>query len=505
MELLDRYLNNITMYRLVLYILIFLLGVSLIFSFLKILPFDVFSLAFSALFLVIVSWLTNTIFAKVFQAPTNLESTYISALILALIIPPIKAPADLMFLFWASVLTISSKYILAIGKKHIFNPVALAVAVTALSINQSASWWIGNPSMAPFVLLGGFLIVRKIKRIDLVLSFLLAASVTVLGFSFLKGNDLTESFQKIIYYSPLLFFASVMLTEPLTTPPKKSLQIIYGALIGFLFAPQIHVGSFYSTPELSLLVGNIFSYLVSPKEKLILKLKEKIQLTEDIYDFVFQSSQKLKYLPGQYIEWTLKYDNPDSRGVRRFFTLASSPTEDNIRIGLKFFNSPSSFKKNLLSMNPGSEIVVSQLAGEFVLPKDQNKKLVFIAGGIGITPFRSIIKYLLDNNQKRQVTLFYSNKLASEIVYTDVFNQAAQKLGIETIYTITDTTQVPAGWKGRVGYIDQKMIQEEVPYFTERFFYISGPHSMVVTFKQVLIAMGVKNNQIITDYFPGFA
>jgi len=86
------------------------------------------------------------------------------------------------------------------------------------------------------------------------------------------------------------------------TPPTKKLQIIYGAIIGFLFTPYLHIGGVYSSPELALVIGNLFSYLVSPKYKLFLRLKKKIQITPEIIDFVFVPDKKFNFAPGQYME-----------------------------------------------------------------------------------------------------------------------------------------------------------------------------------------------------------
>src|SRR5260221_1560729 len=171
-KFIDRVLNTITMYRLVLYYLIFLLAIAIILCYLGILPYDPLTLLFSIGFLLAVSGITNAIFAWAFKAPANVESVYISALILALILTPARPSHDLLFLGWAAVLANASKYIVAINKKHLFNPVAFAVALTALTIDQTASWWVGTLSMLPFILLGGILVVRKIQRTDLVVSFL---------------------------------------------------------------------------------------------------------------------------------------------------------------------------------------------------------------------------------------------------------------------------------------------------------------------------------------------
>src|SRR5438552_8645071 len=219
--LIDRRLNQITMYRLVLYYLIFLLGVGMLLCFTGILPYDPFALLFTIGVEVAVCAITNAIFAKAFGVPANTESVYVSALILALIITPLQSTHDLWFLGWSAVLAMASKYILAINRKHLFNPVAFAVALTYLTINQSASWWVGDAAMLPFVLIGGILIVRKIRRFDLVISFLLAAFATILALSILNRAPIIATLQQTLVYSPLLFFAFVILTEPLTTPPAR--------------------------------------------------------------------------------------------------------------------------------------------------------------------------------------------------------------------------------------------------------------------------------------------
>lgn len=500
----DDVLNRITMYRLMLYYLIFLLGAAVVLAFAGVLGYDPYALLFTIGFLLAACSITNWIFAKVFGVPANAESTYISALILALIITPLQSTHDLWFLGWAAVWAMASKYIVAINKKHLFNPVAFAVALTYLTINQSASWWVGDAPLLPFVLVGGILIVRKLKRFDLVFSFLLTVLLTVLVLSFFNGDDVIAALQRIIVYSPLAFFAVTILTEPLTTPPSSGLRLVYGGIVGLLFSPQIHFGAFYTTPEIAILLGNVFSYLVSPKTKLILNLKDKVQLAPDIYDFVFTPARQFAFAPGQYMEWTLGHADPDSRGNRRYFTLASSPTEEEVRLGIKFYRHSSSFKRAMLTMDESCEIVASQLAGDFVLPSNPKQKCVFIAGGIGITPFRSMIKYLLDTHQRRPIVLFYVNRAVDDLVYQDVFDQARRELGIKTVYTITDTRMVPAAWQGRTGRLTPQLIKAEVPDYRKCVFYISGPKGMVDSFKDLLNQLQVDAARIKTDFFPGF-
>ena len=236
----------------------------------------------------------------------------------------------------------------------------------------------------------------------------------------------------------------------------------------------------------------------------MLKLKKVEEVGTGMYDFIFKKP-RLAFRPGQYLEWTLGHGNVDSRGNRRYFTIASSPTEPDLRLGVKFYEKPSSFKKKMLEMTLGEEIMAGQLAGDFVLPRDKKKKLVFIAGGIGITPFRSMVKYLSDHGEKRDVALFYSNRTTAEIAYRDIFDEASKTIGLKTIYAVTGAGETPPEKNGRKGHIDGALIRREVPDYRDRIFYISGTHAMVSAMETTLHNMGIPRRQIKTDFFPGFA
>lgn len=494
MTFIDNLLNRITMYRLVLYYLAALVLCAFALSIFSLMPFDPGAIALSTALVLFVCVGANWIFARVFEAETNVESLYITALILVLIISPVMASnrAGIGFLIFASVWAMASKYIFAIGKKHLFNPVAFAVALAALAIHEPATWWVGgNMWLAPIVIIGGLLVVRKMRRFDLVLGFMLVA----LAATFMTASPSADYMQLLVqtlFHSSFFFLAFAMLTEPLTTPPSRTLRISYGALVGFLFAPNIHIGAFYVTPELALLAGNVASYLASPKGRYTLTLTRIEQAANGVYDFVFAPDRRFSFAPGQYMEWTLGHRYPDNRGNRRYFTLASAPTSREVRLGVKFYDPPSTFKRALAGMKPGGTLSVSHVAGGFVLPRKKDRKLVFIAGGIGITPFRSMIEYLLSAKERRDIVLLYANRTEADIAYRPILDRAQAELGIRTVY-VTGTL------------IDAALIAKEVPDYRERTFYLSGPHAMVETFKSVLRAMGVSFLKIKSDFFPGFA
>lgn len=500
LKIVDDFLNGVTMYRLVLYYLAVLLVAALLFSFFGILPYDPTAMVFSTVLIIVLCAGVQWIFARVYRVAANIESTYITALILALIIPPVPASniQGVGFLVFASVWAIASKFMIAPGKKHVFNPAAFAVALSAVAINQPATWWVGgNIPLLPFALIGGLLIVRKIQRFDLVASFtVLVLSMTAIA---VPHENYAAQVFKMLAHSPFFFFAFVMLTEPLTTPPQRGMRLVYGAFVGLLFAPAFHVGDFYLTPELALLAGNIFSYAVSPKGRFMLALKEIQEAAHDTYDFLFIPDRKFSFQPGQYMEWTLGHRYPDNRGNRRYFTIASSPGENMIRLGVKFYPHSSTFKHALAQMEPGGQISVSHLAGGFVLPKDPKEKLVFIAGGIGVTPFRSMVQHLLDIRERRDIVVLYSNKTKKEVAYKDVFGRAASELGIQTLYAFTEEEVEGAG------PITPARILNAIPDYRGRTFYISGPRGMVEAFKKTLRELGVSPFKIKTDFFPGFA
>jgi len=292
-----------------------------------------------------------------------------------------------------------------------------------------------------------------------------------------------------------------MLTEPLTAPTTRWPRIAFAAIVGFLFAPNIHIGSFYFTPELALLAGNLFAYAVSPKGRFVLTLERIEQTAVDSYDFIFRSQRKLAFQAGQYLEWTLGLDRPDNRGNRRYFTVASSPTEQSVRLGVKFYRQSSAFKQALGGMKPGATIHASQLAGDFTLPSDPNTKIAFLAGGIGITPFRSMLQYLIDRKEVRPIVVLYGTEGQDDIAYRDVLGRARRELGIKTFLAVAKGAE-----RGQYpGYIDARLVRLTMPDYLERTFYISGPQVMVKALRGKLLAMGVRRSRIKVDYFPGFA
>jgi len=500
----DDLLDRITMYRLALYYLLALWAVALVLGLTGSLTLNRLDLLFSTALVVAVCWLTNFVFVRVFSVPESRDSVWITALILVLIMSPAHWDDwdGIGALVFASVWAMASKYIVAVGRRHVFTPAAFAAAMTGLLLDHPPTWWIaGNVTMLGFVVVGGLLVARKLQRGDLVLSCVVAAGIAILLTS-LPGDDWTALVNTVVY-SPLLFVAFVMLTEPLTTPPRRRERIIYGALVGVLLAPTIHIGGLYFTPEAAILIGNVFAWAVSPKRRFALTLQKVERSAATAYDYVFGTDRPLPFTPGQYLEFALGLPHGDSRGNRRYFTIASAPTEDAVRLGVKFNPEASAFKQALAAMKPGDTIFASGLAGDFVLPSDRDAKLAFLAGGIGITPFRSMLRYLLDRGEARPVVMLYAAERPDDLAYREIIDRAQSELGIRTTYAVAREADGLPG--AHLGFIDESMIRSAIPDYAERTFYVSGPRAMVVACERVLHHIGVPAAHIKTDFFPGFA
>lgn len=495
------------MYSLTLYYLIGLIAVAFIFSWAGILSYDPWDIFLNVFISISLGLISNYFFAKIFNAVTNRESVFITSLILVLIIP-LKFPDNSLFLAAASVMAMASKYLLTVEKRHLFNPAAVAVAGFSLLFPEhSATWWIGTPAMMPFVLIGGLILVRKLKREKMVFTFLFTYFILAGGASVIHSGTFFSLFSILrtsIFQSSLLFFVFAMLTEPLTSPTKKVVQDHFSFLTAILYAsPQLRLGAVF-TPEITLCLGNIFSFFADPNRRFMLSLKFKRVVSSGTLLFGFEKTKNFNFSPGQYMEWTLPHKKVDNRGNRRYFSIASSPTENDLMIAVKFYVPPSSYKKELIAMQEGQKIIASQISGDFTLPKDLKTPLVFLAGGIGMAPFRGMIKYIIDNKIISDIVIFYSNKKLEDAAFLDLLAEA-KSFGVRTILNVTSDSNLPIDWQGKIGRITSQTISEEVPDYNQRIFYISGPQIMVQSLEEMLLGMKISKNKIKTDFFPGFA
>lgn len=216
-----------------------------------------------------------------------------------------------------------------------------------------------------------------------------------------------------------------------------------------------------------------------------LKIKQIKQETENIFSLILQKPENLRFYPGQYLD--IKLSAQDPNGDTRAFTISSSPTEDFLMITPK--KGISLFKKLLEKLNTGAEIEASHPAGTFTL--DESSPAVFIAGGVGITPFRSMIKYAVDQKLKTPITLIYSNS-GADFTFKNELSQFQKLLpNLKIVYH--NSTQ-----SGRLT-LDSRLLS------LNSIYYLAGSHSFVNSMEKILLEMKVDQTNIRYDRFDGYS
>ena len=500
--MLNRLLDRITMFRLTAYYLGGLLLAALAAGVLGWLPADgagPLALVQTTSVLIAVALLANWAFSKVFRTGGNWESTLITALILALVLSPASTtePLRLGFMGAAAFLAIASKYLLVWGRRHVFNPVIVGVLLTGLLFQEYASWWVGQTLLLPLVALGGLLVVIKTRRGFLVGFFLVVYSVLAVGNGLVQGLALPEALQNLVLLfgsTEKVFLAVVMLTEPITSPRTKGRQMVYAVIVAFFALPQLSLFGFNFSPEWALALGNVASWFMNPQTRHRVTLTRKTELAPGLWEFAFRTTGTLNYRPGQSMEWTLPGAS-DQRGNRRVFSLSSAPGEAVVAFGVRIPARPSAFKARLLELAPGDTMWASELWGDFVLPRKLQRPLVLIGGGVGVTPFRSMVQDMLDRQERRPLTLLLSYRNKSDQLYADVFGEAASTLGAQTFTTITSE-------QGRLG-ASQIVAQVDQP--RQAVYYLSGTSGFVAHLRRELARLGVPRWRIRSDLFSGYS
>lgn len=223
-----------------------------------------------------------------------------------------------------------------------------------------------------------------------------------------------------------------------------------------------------------------------------LQLIEKKLQTPDVTTFVFQPLEPVSWEAGQFAHYVLHHEPTDERGSDRWFTISSAPFENVICITTRHTDDAgSTFKKKLFSLKEGKKIEISDISGDFTV-EDLTKEYVFIAGGIGITPFHSILKQLDHEKKKINVTLLYSNRDQSVVFKNELEEFATRNPGLQIHYVFSPE------------HIDEKKIKELVPDLEKPVFYVSGPEPMVESLGNLLKEMGVKEENLKQDWFPGY-
>ena len=235
-----------------------------------------------------------------------------------------------------------------------------------------------------------------------------------------------------------------------------------------------------------------------------IRLKERRPETTDVMSFVFDlGGERLEYKPGQILHYELDaLAFPDERGPRRHFSISSSPTEEGIVMFTTRMRG-SGFKETLRHAPAGYELTCESPEGEFVMGEGETRlRHVFIAAGIGITPYRSILRYAADRNEPLNVLMLYFNRSSADIVFRRELEGIARQM--PTFSFVTVLTEPEKDWKGEQGKLDQAILRKLLPAPDGMSFWVSGPPAMVGACRQLLEQLGVKDQSIRTDRFMGY-
>ena len=233
------------------------------------------------------------------------------------------------------------------------------------------------------------------------------------------------------------------------------------------------------------------------------RLKERRSETTEVISFIFDlGGQPFEHQPGQYVFCELDaLDFPDERGNRRHFTISSSPTEKGVVMFTTRIRG-SGFKETLRKAPPGYEINIGVPLGHFVMPEGETRGHVFVAGGIGITPYRSMLRCAVDTKKPIDAVMLYFNHSTADIVFGQELKEIARQMPTFSLVHVLSDPE--SGWRGEQGRLNEALLRKWVSNLDQRLFWISGPPPMVTAYKEVVKQTGVGDEAIRTDSFAGY-
>ena len=207
------------------------------------------------------------------------------------------------------------------------------------------------------------------------------------------------------------------------------------------------------------------------------------------------------YRPGAYF-WVELPDrgHSDEKGLRRHISLATSPTEQGA-VGLATRLRDTAFKQTLAELEVGDEVQVEEPKGSFLLPEDTSEEYVFVAGGIGITVFRSMLRFIADEQLPYRVTLVYSNRDRESTAFLDEVEELERRIdGLRVVLTMTDEP----GWEGETRHLDADVLGELLGGLEGKTFLIAGPPAMTEAVADSLLGAGLPEERVLASKFSGY-
>ena len=234
------------------------------------------------------------------------------------------------------------------------------------------------------------------------------------------------------------------------------------------------------------------------------KLLRREEVAEGTMSFYFGKPPGFQFKPGQYLDCAL-IDPPetDAEGNIRSLSLASAPAEEHLMVATRMRNT--AFKRVLKTMPLGSQLQIDGPMGSFTLHSTAPRPAVLLAGGIGITPFRSMIVNSTRSGLGNRVVLFYSNRRPEDSAFLQELQQIeSESKNFQAICVMTKMEKSKRPWNGETGYMDKAMLTRFVSDITAPIYYIAGPPAMVTAMKETLTGSGVNEDDIRFEEFGGY-
>lgn len=235
-----------------------------------------------------------------------------------------------------------------------------------------------------------------------------------------------------------------------------------------------------------------------------MKLKERREIANGTMAFLLEKPARFDFKPGQAME--VKLEDPsetDAEGNSRAFSIASAPHEPYVMFATRMRDS--AMKNSLKKIPLGTELQVDGPWGDLKLHTRATRPAVFLAGGIGITPFRSIVLDAAKNKLPHKLWLFYSNHRPEDAPFLEELERAERENpNFKMIATMTNMNKSSRPWRGKTGFVDKKMLTEAIGDLNAPIYYIAGPGAMLNAMKKMLLEAGVNEDDIRAEEFAGY-
>lgn len=503
MKVLDGVLGRTTMYRVMTWSLGAVLLSAILLSLFGSLQQDPLAIFLFALVAVGVTLLTSLLCGRLWRTQVHVESSVITGLILALLFWPRLDLTSFGTLAAAAAVAGVSKFVIAVRSRHVLNPAATGALVAGLAAQLwggfPAAWWVATPTLLPLVAMAGLVVVLRTGRVLLVVTYVVGALAVLLPRLVSSGTEPVDALLTAFQSYPLVFAACFMLTEPLTLPPRRWQQLSEAALVGVLTYVPFSIGSLYNSPELALVVGNALAFAFGQRRAVHLRVRGHRTIAPGVREVAFGPENPMRFQPGQWIELHVPHADPDGRGSRRVFSVASPPGDD-VAVAFRLSDAPSTFKAALSAVPEGGLVRATAVGGDFLLPRDPSVPLLLVAGGIGITPFVSHLSAVARSGDPRDVVVVLVLKEGDALAYAEVLLASGARV---VVVSPSAPEDLPDGWTHVAApTIDRAIVGNEVPDAPKRVAYASGSPGMVDHTRTVLRSAGVP--RVRTDAFSGY-